>query len=163
MNPKDMNTGHIANSLFSMLFKAPREYLPYNRDRIYELLNEFHERDDATSLEASKVRQVEIALEEWTVMDKTYTIRISSPFILTQMHVKKALGTGYKVSSIELEKDNNYAPITDIETAVDNIIRTGYRALARAHHPDFGGNLETMMILNKAKKELLELLESVKI
>lgn len=91
-----------------------------------------------------------------------YTIRIESVFVLTQKQVKTALGHGYKISSVELEKEERQPPITTVDTAVDSIVQEGYRALARAYHPDLGGSTETMMILNRAKKELRQLLEETR-
>lgn len=91
-----------------------------------------------------------------------YNIRIESLFVLTQNQVKQALGHGYKVTSVEVDKGIKPKAISSIDNAVENIITAGYRALARAHHPDLGGDVNTMMLINKAKKELEELLASVK-
>ena len=105
-------------------------------------------------------------LEEYINMsstNKVYNIRIQSPFILTPNKVKESLGIGYKVLEVNVEKESAPEPITNIDSAVSNIIKAGYRALAMSHHPDLGGDTNTMVILNKAKKELIELLESVKI
>lgn len=91
-----------------------------------------------------------------------YNIRIESLFVLTQNQVKQALGHGYKVSSVEVDKGIKPKPISSVDSAVESIVIAGYRALARAHHPDLGGDVNTMMLINKAKKELEELLASVK-
>jgi hypothetical protein len=93
---------------------------------------------------------------------QVYNIRVESPFILTQRQIKEYLGIGYKVVSVETERDLYTPEITSIDNAVTSMILTGYRALARAHHPDLGGDPEKMMIINKAKKEVLDLLESLK-
>lgn len=92
----------------------------------------------------------------------TYNIRIQSPFILTTSQVKEKLGIGFKVLSVEQEKMMETVEIVDIDSAVDQIIKVGFRGLARANHPDLGGDANIMVILNRAKKELLQLLESVK-
>ncbi len=96
-------------------------------------------------------------------MIQTYNIRITSPFILTQAEVKRKLGLGHKVLSVETEKDLNQVQIYSVDTAMEQIILTGYRALARAHHPDLGGDQEVMVILNQTKKELLDLLKDIKV
>lgn len=103
-------------------------------------------------------------LHEWQIenMSKIYDIRILSPFVLTPKQVKDKLGIGNKVLSVELEKDAILPEITDTDSAVEAIIATGYRALARAYHPDLGGSTEVMAILNRTKRELKELLESTK-
>ena len=93
---------------------------------------------------------------------KTYTVRVQSQFILTPTQIKEKLGTGYKVVECIIDKDTLPDKIETVDQAVQAIIITGYRALARAHHPDLGGSTETMMILNRSKKELCELLESLK-
>ena len=94
-------------------------------------------------------------------MDRIYNIRIQSPFVLTPSEVKKKLGTGFHVASVEVEKDSQPPDITDTISAMDAIIRTGYRALARANHPDLGGNAQVMVILNQTKKELESLLKEI--
>jgi hypothetical protein len=94
-------------------------------------------------------------------VDQTYRVTIKSRFILTQSYIKNALGIGYQVLSVELEKDVSEVPIVNIDTAAEAIIKTGYRALARAYHPDLGGDPEVMRTLNQTKKELLDLLKSI--
>lgn len=91
-----------------------------------------------------------------------YDIRIQSPFIMTQKQAKDKLGIGYKILSVETERDLPQTDIKTIEDAVDAITRVGFRSLARAHHPDLGGDPEKMVMLNKAKNELLELLKTVR-
>ena len=92
---------------------------------------------------------------------QVYNIRIESPFILTQKQIKEKLGIGCHVVSVETERDLFTPDIRDVDTAVTAMLLTGYRALARAHHPDLGGDPEVMMTLNRAKKEILDLLESL--
>jgi hypothetical protein len=92
---------------------------------------------------------------------KTYNIRIVSPYVLTQGYLKNKLGIGYHVVSVEVEKDQVIPDITDTITAMSAIIKTGYRALARANHPDLGGDAQTMQILNRTKKELEALLQEI--
>lgn len=91
-----------------------------------------------------------------------YNVRVQSPFILTQRQVKDSLGVGFKVLSVETDRDLPNIEIRDVDSAVEAIVKVGYRSLVRANHPDLGGFTEVTMILNRAKKELLELLESVK-
>jgi hypothetical protein len=63
---------------------------------------------------------------------------------------------------VETERDLYSPPITDVDSAVEAMILTGYRALARANHPDLGGDAEVMATVNRAKKEVLDLLKSLK-
>ena len=95
-------------------------------------------------------------------MEQTYQITVRSRFILTQGAVKSALGIGYQVLSVELGKDASNLPIIDVDSAAMAIVNTGYRALARAYHPDLGGNPEVMKTLNQTKRELVDLLKSLK-
>jgi len=96
-----------------------------------------------------------------TSMSKIYNIRIESPFVLTPTEVKRKLGHGYKVISTEVEKDQVIPEIVDVESAFNAILKVGYRALARANHPDLGGDAQVMILLNKAKKEIEDLLKEV--
>jgi hypothetical protein len=91
-----------------------------------------------------------------------YNIRIESPFILTQRQIKEKFGVGFHVITVETERDIYTPHITDTDSAVEAMIRTGYRALARANHPDLGGDIQVMATINKAKKEILDLLGSLK-
>ena len=94
-------------------------------------------------------------------VEQTYRVTVSSKFILTQSMIKKYLGAGYHVLSVELERDVSPAPIHDVDSACLNIVNTGYRALARAFHPDLGGDPEVMKLLNQSKRELVDLLKSL--
>lgn len=94
--------------------------------------------------------------------NKIYNIRLQSPFLLLPNQVKEKLGIGYKVLSIEIENELAVPDITDIDSAVEAIVKVGYRSLARANHPDLGGDVWVMSIINKAKSELLQLLKEVK-
>ena len=91
-----------------------------------------------------------------------YNIRIESPFILTQRQIKEKFGVGFHVITVETERDIYTPHITDTDSAVEAMIHTGYRALARANHPDLGGDIQVMATINKAKKEILDLLGSLK-
>ena len=97
------------------------------------------------------------------VMDKEkeFTIRIASQFIPTPNFVKSKFGVGYKVLSVEVDKEIQ-REIKDVDSALDAIVAIGYRSLARAFHPDLGGDKDTMVILNRAKKELSDLLREVR-
>jgi hypothetical protein len=90
-----------------------------------------------------------------------YTVNIESRFVLTQTQLKEALGLGYRITSIECEKDNSTSPIINVDSAAMTIIQTGYRTLARAYHPDLGGDENVMKILNQTKKELIDLIKSL--
>ena len=92
---------------------------------------------------------------------QVYTIDVESRFILTQTQIKQALGIGYKILNVEVAKDKSQLPIVNIDTAAMAILNTGYRALARANHPDLGGDPEIMKILNQTKKELSDLIRSL--
>ena len=95
--------------------------------------------------------------------DKVYNILVQSSFVLTQRQVKEKLGPGFRVVSVEVEKDCFIPEINSVENAMDAIIRTGYRALARAYHPDLNSDGEEIMVwLNRCKKELEQLLKEVK-
>lgn len=96
------------------------------------------------------------------VTKQRYRVEIESPFLLTQKQVKERFGIGFIVVSIEIAKDIPTIKIVDVDSAVEAIVNTGYRALARANHPDLGGDPEIMVIINRAKKELLDLLNSLK-
>jgi len=100
--------------------------------------------------------------KENSKVKQTYTIRIESPFILTARDIKDKIGIGYKVVSVETERDRYIPPITDVDSATEAMVLTGYRALARSYHPDLGGNEEVMKTINQAKKEVLDLLKSLK-
>lgn len=89
---------------------------------------------------------------------QTYTVRLQSNYIVTATHIRNSLGVGFKVLSVETERDTVKEKIVGIKDAVKAIIKTGYRALARAHHPDMGGDVEVMADINKAKKELDEVI-----
>lgn len=92
---------------------------------------------------------------------RIFTIKLESQFIPTPTMVKQKLGIGYKVLAVEVEKEASVA-ITSVDSAVDAMIKTGYRALVRAFHPDFGGDPEVMVVLNRAKKEVDDLLKEVR-
>lgn len=94
-------------------------------------------------------------------MPKVYTIRIQSEFVLTPSEVKRKLGIGYKVLDTSVEKVDSVPDIKDNVSAMEAIIKTGYRTLARANHPDLGGDAEVMTILNKTRKELDDLIEEL--
>jgi len=108
------------------------------------------------------------------IKNQVYNIRIESPFILTQKQIKEKLGIGFHVVSVETERDLATKPIIDVDSAVEAMITTGYRALARANHPDLTGQDSTeseterlaradrMVLITKAKKELTDLLKEVK-
>jgi hypothetical protein len=111
----------------------------------------------------SKLREV-MEMNKMTIPGKQlniYTVNIESRFILTQTQIKEALGLGYRIISIEYEKDNSTSPIVNVDSAAMTIIQTGYRALARAYHPDLGGDENIMKILNQTKKELIDLIKSL--
>lgn len=91
----------------------------------------------------------------------TYTINIESRFILTQTQIKEALGIGYRILSVETAKDYSSTIPVGVDSAAIAIIQTGYRALARAYHPDLGGDENTMRILNQTKRELIDLVNSL--
>lgn len=90
-----------------------------------------------------------------------YNIRIQSPYFMTQGQIKRALGVGFNVLSLEAERDLPDVEITNIDDAYKAIIQTGFRALARAHHPDLGGDPDKMVLINRAKKELKEILDTL--
>ncbi len=158
-----METSHIANTLHVIAGKHETILFTNKAEQIGEMIDEFEKRTDISQRDFDRFSLAVQTLENERYMSQTYNIRINSPFILTQTQVKNKLGPGYKVLSVEAEKDlNNHLAITDVDSAVENIILVGYRALARAFHPDLGGDTETMVILNRAKKELSELLKDLK-
>ena len=50
-------------------------------------------------------------------------------------------------------------PIADIDAAAAAIVAEGYRALAKVHHPDAGGNHQAMALLSQAKQQLTQILQ----
>lgn len=44
--------------------------------------------------------------------------------------------------------------LTDLKSVALEIVKAGYRDLAKKHHPDMGGDAETMRKLTDANKEL---------
>jgi len=92
-----------------------------------------------------------------------YTVYIESRFVLTQSQLKEALGLGYRILSIEMDKDVSSSKInfSDVDETAKAIIHAGYRALARAKHPDLGGSEEEMKVLNQTKRELIDLVKSL--
>ena len=49
--------------------------------------------------------------------------------------------------------------MTDVAQAAAAIISAGFRALAAKHHPDQGGSIEVMSLLNQARESLSEILK----
>ena len=92
-------------------------------------------------------------------MSHIYNIRVQSPFVLTPRQVKDKLGIGHKVLSVEVEKEPFIPEIVDKNSALQAIMKIGYKSLVRANHPDLGGSNEIMILLNQSKKELEDLLE----
>lgn len=158
---KDMQTSHIANALWVACGKKDCIF-SHRYDQILELIEEFELRTDIQPQDFNKYANSIANLEDDKYMSQTYNIRITSPFILTQKQVKEKLGIGYKVLEVQAEKDVQVVKIDSVDTAMENIILAGYRALARAYHPDLGGDPEVMIILNRTKKELLDLLKDLK-
>lgn len=129
-------------------------------ESIIALIETFEQQTDITPLAASIYKN---AMERIDKMgQKVYEICISSPFILTSSIVKEKLGIGYKIISVEVEKESSPVEINSVDAAAEQIIKVGFRALARAHHPDLGGNEEVMKILNRTMSELKGILASVK-
>jgi hypothetical protein len=166
ININQMTTSHLANCLYALAGKYNLELLEIGKDKadiIGEMIDEFEKRVDIKPQDFNKYANAVSILEKESNMSQTYNIRINSPFILTPNQVKNKLGIGYKVLEVMAEKDiNNQEPITDVDSAMSHIILAGYRALARAYHPDLGGDPEVMIILNRTKKELLDLLKEIK-
>ena len=90
-----------------------------------------------------------------------YEVRIESNSILTPTKVREALGIGYKVLSVEVKKDIPELKLETIHDAFKSILKVGYRALVRAYHPDVGGDTEKMMLINRAQKELSDLVDEL--
>lgn len=112
-------------------------------------------------LKESQITAYQAKIGVYKVM-QTYRIEISSRFILTQKAIKDALGIGYEILSVEKLKDIDADNIIlNVDTAAVTIINTGYRALARAFHPDLGGDPEKMRLINQTKKELIDLVKSL--
>jgi hypothetical protein len=100
-----------------------------------------------------------------------YTILVESPFVLTEQDVKNRLGIGFKVLNVKNDKSDQLANKqqwedaklpTDLNTIDISaaIIRSGYRALVKSAENQ--SNHEAMVAINKTKKELEELLRSLK-
>lgn len=142
------------------------------RNEVYQLIGwENHFNATALMRSISDLSDVEIldltydqlrGIGQKNMTEQTYSINIKSRFILTQTAVKRAFGPGFQILSVEIQKDASQLPIIDVDSAALAIIQTGYRALARAYHPDLGGSEEIMKILNKCRTELKELVESLR-
>lgn len=158
---KNLKTSHIANIL-GTIQKYGTGFLSQQAVKIGKLIEEFEGRRDVKPEDFNKYANAVSILEEEQNMTQIYNVRVQSSFILTQNQVKAKLGTGYKVLEVSAEKESSQVQITDVDSAMENIVLAGYRALARAHHPDLGGDTETMVILNRTKKELLDLLKEIK-
>jgi hypothetical protein len=156
---KDMSTSHIANTLALMIHS---KFLGERLYQVFEMVREFETRQDVSPQDFNKFSKVVLFLEDESKMDKVYNIRIQSQFILTPRYVKDKLGIGFKILETEVEKEVSITKIEKTEDAVDQALRIGFRALARAHHPDLGGDAEVMQIINRAKKEMAELLNAVR-
>ena len=50
----------------------------------------------------------------------------------------------------------------DVDGAAAAIVNTGYRELAKRHHPDTGGSHQSMSLLTQAKSQLSKILELAK-
>lgn len=92
---------------------------------------------------------------------QTYMIEVSSIAILTPRLVQELLTKNCLVHSVEVQQDLPHQKIEDVDSALKALVRVGYRALARAYHPDLGGDSNKMMLINRAKKELEGILTSV--
>jgi Putative quorum-sensing-regulated virulence factor len=89
---------------------------------------------------------------------QTYTVRIQSEFVVTATHVKNSMGPRFRVVSVETERDSVKETPTSVRGAVWAILKSGYRALARAYHPDLGGDTEVMVNINKELAEKITFL-----
>lgn len=154
-----LETKHLGNILRMI---ATKKIAHDNFLLVHNLLKEFESRSDVQQHDVDAYLLCQAELEKEYNMTKVYNIRIQSPFILTTGQVKSKLGIGFQVLSCETETDLPQATITDVDSAVEAIVKVGYRSLARAYHPDLGGEPEKMQTLNRAKKELLDLLASLK-
>lgn len=157
---KDMKTSHIANTLNYIASRS--KYIEKYYSHVQNMVEEFEKRDDITPQDINKYKNALATFEEEQKMTQTYSIRIQSPFILTPGQVKNKLGIGFHVLSVETEKDLPNVEITDVDSAVEAMVKVGFKSLARAYHPDLGGDPNKMVILNRARKELLDLLASCK-
>ena len=84
--------------------------------------------------------------------DETRTWYIKSKH---QEFVKSVLRElGYLVTHIDqampVPVDEDFAVLGLLPTAVWEVCESAYKALCRIHHPDMGGNLETMQAINQA-------------
>lgn len=50
----------------------------------------------------------------------------------------------------------------EVDTLIDEMIHTGFKNLARKYHPDIEGEHESMVKLNEARKQLVELLKEIR-
>jgi hypothetical protein len=154
-----METSHLA---FALRLLYASKWAPEKIVHIQSMLRELECRTDMTDQAFTAFAQVVLEMENEKMSDKIYNIRIQSSFILTPRFIKEKLGIGFKIIETEVEKDVKVSDIKTVEDAVDDALRIGFRALARAHHPDLGGDSEKMVIINRAKKEMEELLKLVR-
>jgi len=139
-----------------------RSYVSEVIGRDIDSINTEVDLDKLSKDEASNIISGILGVKKEMTTLKNYTVKIESPFLLTPTQIKNKLGIGFKVLAVEIEKEINRVKITSVDSAVDEIIKQGYRALIRAHHPDVGGDTEVAVILNRAKKELDELMRSIR-
>lgn len=100
---------------------------------------------------------------------QTYMIEVSSMFVLNERLIQTLLTNNCKVVSVEVETRAITAQeITSVDSAVKEILRVGYRTIARQYHPDYIEDdstkkrySEIMVFVNKAKKELEDLLKEL--
>jgi len=63
-----------------------------------------------------------------------------------------------------VEKANPWAgaKFPDVDSAARAMLDAGFKALARTHHPDVGGDVTTMSLLSETRKQIREMLDLVK-
>lgn len=152
-------------SLITQFFKYPpvvQQYVESQTILDFTELKNTLESQKLTKAQASLAIERIVEVQREMAELKTYTIRIQSPFLLTPTQMKEKLGIGFKVVEVTVEREQTEAPIKDVDSAIDAIFKTGFRALARANHPDIGGDPEVMVILNRAKKEFTDLMKEIR-
>jgi len=151
----------LEDDLDALVFSVPKDPINvfpvitrlYTATQIEEFRNQFNELCLKRLLEKQDMTEIK---------KRQYVIRVESPFIITPTEAKKKFGIGFSVLNVEVEKEVTQIPVKDHDSAIDAIILAGYRSLARAYHPDLGGDPNIMMEINQAKKELQELIKELR-
>jgi hypothetical protein len=89
-------------------------------------------------------------LRDWVIEEATVREELEEERYQARVRAARAEGS---VEGKSLRTPSASVP-TDLERAVRDIVKRGYRACAVAYHPDHGGTVEKMQSINSAKEWL---------